>query len=447
MKDKETTILDDVKDPDRLKARIEGQEASGLENTREETGDDRAHTIGENLRRAFGFRRWGNVLADLERQYDHPQTPEGSGHPIVEYPRAFLDHLIHLDDLDKIRLEHGEFSGLPKERRAVFEWLADQPDLVKDLRLGGTDWLAYGPKGAGKTTMTETIPAIRNLEINPDAVVWRGSPSRSEWLPLRAWTRLLLPADLEVEAVLDPPDDKMDPIPVDLEETVWRVERYSSIQELNAEILQEGYLHVVYPDPRFRGATEATDLATEIPELKHISAWEAAQDGELDRSDITPSSFWWFAWAIHQIDQGPPIWVSAIWDEIGNLLPEHASNDFHELHKRIEAFRNKYVDARRNKFSLFGVGHDQDDLHNLMRKKMRWRITLNGVNNPTGDVVGMGSAPMDRDYTGHMRLGQALSWNKQAFAPFSWADIPDQFKVPGQLHIRFPEVQEVARSA
>lgn len=446
MSDRDTSILEDARDPDRLRERLEGQVAPGLEDTREETGDRRNHTIGENLRRAFGFRRWGNVLEDLDAQEDHPQTPDGAGHPIVHHTRAFLDHLIHLDNLDKIRLEAGEFGELSKERRAVFRWLEDRPEIVQDLRIGGTDWLAHGPKGSGKTTMTVTIPVIRNLEINPDAVVWRGSPSRAEWLPLRAWTRLLLPAGLEVEAVLDPPDDQMDPIPVDLEETVWRVERYSSIQELNTELLQEGYFHVVYPDPKFRGATEATDRASEIPQLEHTSAWEAAQSDDLDRSDITPTRFWWFAQAIHMIE-GPPIWVSEIWDEIGNMVPEHASNDYHNLHRRIEAFVNKYVDARRNKFSLYGIGHDPDDAHNLLRKKKRWRITLAGVNNPTGETVGMGDAPMQRDYSGHMKLGQALSWSSQEFAPFSWADIPSEFKVPGQLHIRFPEVQEVAQGA
>ncbi|WP_238392198.1 hypothetical protein [Halorussus amylolyticus] len=436
-------LLEVVQDRDLLKARLEGMTAPNLDKTREVTGEGDRHTVGENLRHAFGFSRWSDVMERLERA-DHPAMEEGS-HPILEHPRAFLDHLVHLDDMDKLRLEHGEFAGLSRERRALFQWLAERPDLVKDLRIGGTDWLAYGPKGSGKSTMATALPVIRNLEINPDAVVWRGSPSRAEWLPLRAWTRLCLPSGLDVEAVLDPPSDEMEPIPIDLEEAVYEVVRYDSIRQLNHEVLKEGMLHVVYPDPKFRGATAAYREADEIQEVGHVSAWHAAADEELGPEDVTPSEMWWFAWGIDKIDHGPPIWVSWLCDEIGNLMPEHASNDYHRLHDRISAYRDKYVDARRNKFSQFGVGHDLDDLHNLMRKKKRWRITLAGIDNPTGKTVGMGEAPMNRNYTQSMQLGQALSWNSQSFAEFSWADVPSEFKVPGQLHIRFPEVQEVLR--
>ncbi|WP_134671730.1 hypothetical protein [Halorussus marinus] len=434
-------LLEVVQDRELLKARIEGMDAPNLDKTREVTGKGDRHTVGENLRHAFGFSRWSDVLERLERA-DHPAREDGS-HPIVEHPRAMLDHLIHLDDMDKLRLEHEEFSGLSRERRALFKWLAERPELVSDLRIGGTDWLAYGPKGSGKSTMAIALPVIRNLEINPDAVVWRGSPARAEWLPLRAWTRLCLPSGLDVEAVLDPPSDEMDPISVDLEETVHEVVRYDDIRQLNHEVLEEGMLHVVYPDPKFRGATEAFREADEIQEVGHVSAWTAAVDDELAPSDVTPAEMWWFAWAIDKIDHGPPIWVSWLCDEIGNLMPEHASNDYHQLHDRISAYRDKYVDARRNKFSQFGVGHEMDDVHNLMRKKMRWRITMAGIDNPTGKTLGMGEAPMNRNYTQNYKLGQALSWNSQNHAKFSWADVPSEFKVPGQLHIRFPEVQEV----
>jgi len=287
---------------------------------------------------------------------------------------------------------------------------------------------------------------IRDLEINPDAVVWRGSPSRAEWLPLRAWTRLCLPAGVETEAVLEPPSDSMEPIPIDLEEMVHEVVRYSSIRELNHEVLKEGMFHVVYPDPRFRGATQAFREADEIQEIEHISAWDvqhAPEEEELTPQDVTPQEMWWFAWMIDKIDAGPPIWVSLLADEVGNLMPEHASNDYHRLYDRIAALRDKYVDARRNKFSFYGVGHDPGDMASMMRKKQRWQITLAGADNPTTKTTGMGDPPMNRNYTTSMQLGQALSWNSQNFAEFSWSDIPSEFKVPGQLHIRYPGVQEV----
>ena len=437
----EHSLLEIVQSPDLLLERLEAGSAPGLEHTRQVTGDARAHTVGENMRRAFGFRRWANVLERLETA-DHPAI-EGGSHPIVEHPRAFLDHLIHLDDMDKIRLEENALEGLPKERRAVFKWLQQRPEVIKDLRLGGTDWLCHGPKGSGKSTMTVSLPVIRNLELNGDAVVWRGSPARAEWLPFRSWVRLCLPAGVEVEAVLDPPSDAMDPIPVDLENVVHEVVRYTSIRQLNHEVIKEGWPHVVYPDPKFRGATEAYREADEIQEIGHTSAWDVAADPELEGGDVTPSEMWWFAWGIDKIDHGPPYWTTWVCDEIGNLMPEHASNGYHRLHDRISAYRDKYVDARRNKFSMYGIGHDPEDLHNLVRKKMRWRITMAGTDNPTGKTVGMGDAPMVRNYTAGFRLGQALSWNKQNYAEFSWSDVPSEFKVPGQLHVRFPEVQEV----
>jgi hypothetical protein len=428
--DGDISALEAARNPELLRDRLEGIEIDAIEKTRQVTGDARSHTIGENIRRAFSMRRWSRVLEDLAER-GHPGI-EDANHPIIEHPRAMLDHMVHLDDLDKIRIKHREFEGLPKERRAIFEWLTERPEVVQDLRNGGTDWFAYGPKGSGKTTMTTTLAVIRNLEINPDAVIWRGSPSRSEWLPLRGWTRLCLPSGVEFEAVLEPPSDDADPVAVDLEKAVWEVVRYDDIRDLNHNVLEEGNLHVVYPDPRFEGADRAYAEADEIPNLEHRSVRDQLEADE----DPTPTQFWWFAWAIDKIDNGPPIWTSAVWDEIGNLAPEHASNDYHNLYKRVSAFRNKYVDARRNKFSLFAIGHDEDDLHNLWRKKMRWRVTMNGVDNPTGEVVGMGEAPMNRVYTSRMKLGEALSWNKQNHASFSWSDTPERFKVPGQLHIR-----------
>jgi hypothetical protein len=431
------SLLEEARDPDRLRRRLEQREAKKIDKTEQETGDPRNHTIGENIVRNLGMRRWTNVLEDLGKM-GHPAS-ESDAHPLVDHPRAFLDHLIKISELDKIRIDTGDYTGLPRERRAVFDWLAERPEIVSDLRLGGTDWLAYGPKGSGKSTMAETLVA-RELEVNNSAVVWRGSSARSEWVSLAPWATVCLPDGLEAEARLDPPADDMDPVSVDLEESVRKVVRYEDPIQLNHEVLEEGGFHVVYPDPRFRRCSEITAEADEIPELEHVSVWEAAEDPDLE---ATPTEFWWFAWAISKIEHGPPMFVTWYCDEIGNLMPEHASNEYHGHHRRISALRNKYVDARRNNFSLNGIGHEQEDLHHLIRKKIRWRITLNGMDNPTGETVGMGEAPMGRNYTSRMKLGEALSWNKQKFAEFSWSDTPERLKVPGQLQIRFPRVQEV----
>jgi hypothetical protein len=436
------SLLEAVRDPDRLRARFEDVEATALQKTQQEDGNLDAHTLGENMVDGLEMRTWSNVLEGLDLM-DHPATEADHGHPIVEYPRALLDNVTHLSEIDKIRLEENELSELPKQRRLVFEWLAERPEIVSDLRVGGTDFLAHGPKGSGKSTFAMTWVA-RVLEINNEAVVWRGSSARSEWLPLRPWATVCLPAGINAEAVLDPPSDQMDPIEVDLEAAVRDVVRYDDVRDLNENVLQKGGFHVVYPDPRFRGCDEVFQEADEISSsIEHVSAWDAARDDD-DVDDVTPVEMWWFAWAIGKIEFGPPYAISWFCDEIGNLFPEHASNDYHDQFARIEALRNKYVDARRNNFSLYGIGHDPEDEHSLMRKKQRWRVTMNGVDNPTGEsVVGMGEAPMRKQYTANQTLGEGLFWNKQNFAEFEWSDTPAWLKVPGQLQIRFPEIEEV----
>jgi hypothetical protein len=438
------SLLEAVQNPELLRDRLEGLTAERIGATRQETGHQGAHTIGENMVDNLGLRCWHNVVASLE---DSPLPgTEQDMHPFLEFPRAGLDSLLHLSELDKLRLEEGHLEGLPRQRRKFFKWLMDRPEVTRDLRNGGRDFLAYGPKGSGKSTFAVTWVA-RLLEVNNEAVVWRGTQARSEWLPLAPWTRLVLPEGLEVEAVLESPVDGVGGVSVDLEEVVREVVRYRSIRHLNHEVLAEGEFHVVFPDPRFRGADAVYRDAEEVAQLDHFDAWEVS-DGEAPDGleEPTPVTMWWFAWAIGKIDLGPPMPMAWVCDEVGNVMPEHASNDYHDQYARIEAFRNKFVDARRNNFSLFGIGHDLDDLHNLMRKKLRWRVTMAGMDNPTGKTLGMGEAPMDSQYSGNMTLGEALLWNKQQFSPFSWDDIAAEYKVPGQLHVRFPGFQEVVRS-
>ena len=68
---------------------------------------------------------------------------------------------------------------------------------------GGTNFLGIGEKGSGKSTLGLWY-ATRQMEVNNEAVVWRGSPSRSEWLPLRPWTRLFLPSSVDAPREASP---------------------------------------------------------------------------------------------------------------------------------------------------------------------------------------------------------------------------------------------------
>lgn len=439
----ERTRIEDLLDPDNLEARLyEAKErVRGLDKIRAETGRADSHTLGENMRRHLGMKRFRGVLEDLERQ-DHPDPDRDEGHPIIEHPRGFLDCLIKLDEVDQLRLEVGDYSGLPKERKAVLEWLADHPEILRDLRTGGTDFLAHGEMGSGKTTFGETWVA-RDLEVNYSAGVWRGSPARTEWLPLRAWTTVCLPSGVEAVAELDPPADDMDRIEVDLERAVRKVVRYDDLDDLNRNVLEEGAFHVVYPDPLFRGCEEATRRASEVVPMEYRSHLD-----ELEGDDPTPTVMWWFAWAIHNIEFGPPFKTSWYCDEVGNVMPQGASNDYHDHHDRIrKGLVSKYVDGRRSNFSIHSFGHDPEDVDDALRKKQRWRVTMNGEDLPTsGTVTGMGSPPMDRNITKYQELGEAVMWSSQHYAAFNWDDIPSEWKVIGQLKVRYPgiEAEEVA---
>lgn len=287
---------------------------------------------------------------------------------------------------------------------------------------GGTDVLATGKPGSGKSTQACHF-ATRTMEINDETVVWRASSTRSEWLPLAPWATVCLPRSIDPEIELEPMDPLDDPISIsvdELEEIVRSVEFYEDPLDLNQNVLDRdgdvggGRLAVVYPDPDMARCDE---IYQESPYRKE----------ELEFSSEDPPKHWWFAWLLARIDRGPHHWMTWICDEIGDLVPQNARKDSYGSYQKVELAKDLWVDARKKNLSIFSWGHAEVDVHQMLRHKVRWRIQMPGKANPTskGDLVGFGSVPMNHDLTSSMRIGEGLLYTERHFQKFRWPEYAD----------------------
>lgn len=286
---------------------------------------------------------------------------------------------------------------------------------------GGTDLLATGKPGSGKSTFADHL-ALREIEVPEAKVVWRASTSRSEWLPLAPWTTLALPKGVDYEAIFEPRDPSDAEVTLDLDEleeyVVRSIERYDDPRDLNRNILKPAQIHVVYPDPGMRG-------------LQDI--YEAAEDKQYDPPtdrplfhESDPSTHWWFGWILGRIEHGPYDWTSLILDEIGDIASEDARKDSYGTYQKVELLKDAWVDARKKGLSIYAFGHSERDIHNMIRHKIRWRVAMNATANPTtkSEVVGFGRVPMNTDMASRMNVGEALFWNEQNFEKIAWPDYP-----------------------
>ncbi|WP_226010516.1 ATP-binding protein [Halomicrobium salinisoli] len=286
---------------------------------------------------------------------------------------------------------------------------------------GGTDFLARGKPGKGKSTFANYV-SVRQMEINAEKVVWRGSSSRSEWLPLAPWAVLCLPENVPVRIRLEskiPTEPAVELDVDDLEEIVREVRRYSDPVDLNRNVLDQGTFHVVYPDPLLRGCQE---IYERDPEKRYDMP--PNRDTLFHESD--PANHWWFAWALARVNHGPHHWTTWICDEIGDIAPQSASKDHFGTLQKVQLLKDMWVDARKFGLSIFLFGHSEVDIHQKIRHKIRWRIQMPGTANPTtaSNVVGFESVPMDHKVTDEYPIGKALCYNETHFEPFRWADVP-----------------------
>lgn len=281
---------------------------------------------------------------------------------------------------------------------------------------GGTDFLAVGAPGSGKSTMALNH-SLRLMEENDEKVVWRASTARSEWLPYAPWARVCLPEGVDVNARFVPKIPTQDGFDVELEDVVREVVRYRNPKHLNHELLKEGQFHVVYPDPEMRGIQ---------------SIYEDTQEKQYDGLEFTaddPLNHWWFGYILSRVEQGPYHWTSLIFDEIGDIAPEAARNDEYSHYQKVELFKDCMVDARKTGLSIFMFGHTESDIHSMIRRKIRWRVAMAGKANPTSSsqVVGFNNVPMNENLSSNLDVGMMIPYNESRFEwpGVKFANFPD----------------------
>jgi hypothetical protein len=341
--------------------------------SRQYTGDQRCHDDWEDIARTFGVKRgglWDVYTAEEARNTSRAKAGD------LKLEKELLPNLTH------------------------HAWDYDDQNMLA----GGTDFLAIGPPGSGKSTFA-LHHALRLMEENAEKVVWRASTARSEWLPFGPWTRVCLPAGVDVEARFVPKVPTQEGFEVELEDVVREVVRYRNPEHLNHELLKEGQFHVVYPDPKMRG----------IQEL-----YEDTQEKQYDGLEFTaddPLNHWWFGYILSRVEQGPYHWTSLLFDEIGDIAPEAARNDEYSHYQKVELFKDCMVDARKTGLSIFMYGHTESDIHSMIRRKIRWRVAMAGKANPTkaSQVVGFNKVPMNEDVTSGLPVGVMLPYNESRF--------------------------------
>jgi len=306
--------------------------------------------------------------------------------------------------------------------------IVHESDGEKYDHVGGTNWLAIGEKGSGKSTLG-LHTATRLMEINDETVVWRGSPDRSEWLPLKEWATVYLPADCNIDSRWKPRDMRADAggEAVDPRDVVREVRFYDGLEDLLNQFEKHEFA-VVYPDPQFRGCTEVMQQSGYSPhEVEYVTEREAEHDDQLE---ATPLVHWWFAFCVARLEFGPYGWLSLIFDETADLAPDSARADKAQTYEKVVSLRRVMADSRKYYFSLYFFGHHEENLHSKIRRTIQWRVNMpDGTANPCeanndNPPVGFRSLKMEYDLMSRAEVGKGLCWTESAFTRFTWEDMP-----------------------
>jgi hypothetical protein len=364
-----------------------------------------------------------------------------------EYWKTYRDQ--NQKDSKQIRVKYGIEPWWKEEQRYESyqtPWpnvLVHEDDGEQYGRVGGTNCLALGGKGSGKSTLA-LYASIRSMEINDEAVIWRGSSSRSEWLPLRHWTTLLLPAGADVDARWLPRDIRAESggKPADLEDVVRSVEYYDGLRDL-LEKLESHQFHVVYPDPSFTGCNDVmADSDYCQQDVEYVPQAAAHADPDLDGS---PLIHWWFAFCVARVEYGPYDWTTLVFDELGDWAPDDARADKHNTYEQVDALRRVIADSRKFYFSLYLFAHHRENLQEKIRRTIEWYVSMpDGTANPcqannSTPPLGFEQVPMKYDMLSDQSAGRAICYTESSFTPFAWDDISDENDLSRWLKIQLAD--------
>ncbi|ELY47740.1 hypothetical protein [Natronolimnohabitans innermongolicus] len=326
--------------------------------------------------------------------------------------------------------------GVPQFDAEAFQYeiypdrLIHEKPAEETSSAGGTDWLKVGERGCGKST-DNLHWSLRLMEVNDEKVVWRGSPSRSEWLMFAPWTTVWLPRNADVSArwVYESPSKSSERVTAGgLEEIAREVRYYDDVLDVVEQIgaHPEGTFNVVYPDPSFAGCAELTRRTSRTSETLPFTPEWIADEGESG----TPLVHWWFAFALARVEFADNYgWTSLMFDEMGELTPPNAEQDEHRTFKKLLLFQSLMIDSRRHRFSLFGTCHRETQVHWMILEEFMTRIDMpDGTPNPqkgkaTTIPQGFKTVPMYADIMSDRKPGVALMYSENEFSLYRWADL------------------------
>ncbi len=298
-------------------------------------------------------------------------------------------------------------------------WL-DPPD---EQTQGGPFAFVNGPPGKGKSTFFRSL-AVRFAENNGqrlgEKVIWRGSPSRCEWLALGPWARLVLPESANVTATLNPVRPTDEPLrDVDLSNYVREIVRYSGPVDA-LEKCRAGAVNVVYPDPSFSGC-EDLYRATQSRRVSEI----ADRDVLFARGDPLPH--WWISVLLAATDgreAGTPI--AFLFDEIKDIAPESAAKDSYGSYQKVhELGGDLSADLRKRGVTLVGAGHGEVAVSSEWRRKIHYRVHTAGREAPqsAGGLIGFDSTPFFHDINQNKGPGEGVAFDSENFEEITWANV------------------------
>jgi len=389
---------------------------------------------------------------------------EKRGKNVATYPSAWVTPLVHLRereielveqlvgevdfDPDSPYPSHEALEEFPRPRAKVLEWIADDDGhrtapkaqgrrTIDAWTAGGSDYLAYGKPGSGKSTLMDFTASVlqgvnNETVLLADTMDDSGTNDRAEWLPLAPWATIAVPAGIPVEVRIVPNSPEVSSFVVGLEDICRDVIRYDSPLDLLGQLI-EGQFYVVFPDPLHRGCEDVSRFAYHPP-------GRVTPVGEEGPSAPTPADQWWFAFVQARIKSDTfTHWTSLMFDEAGNLFDPDAQKDDHDTYQKVRDFAKGFADARKKGVSTYSYSHALSEVSHFFRAKQRWWITMNGMTPPIGKTLPGDKTctiPTSR-YTRSMGKGEAMVWNDSNYASINWPNIKRGARLDAEVSIDF----------